>query len=255
MNESRAIIERVSRINARYQYIELAVDDRALRAIKPGESLLVHLSDPDEAREQWDPYLREQWWPAGVTNKNLLLIERPLDPRYRPQQVISILGPVGKPYRFRKSLRNVLLIAYDCEPLPLTAMIRAVLANQVSVTLVLLGRALQYATDHLPELVEVVRGDEIGVQWPEMVMTFGWADQVFVAVAQDDEPSRFAEVLRVARETRVEVPRNYIFGVFQPTLPCGIGACSACMLRMGKELVPACTHGPAFDLTQVKLPG
>jgi len=255
MNESRAIIERVRRINNHYQYVELAVDDPALRAIKPGESLLVHLSDPDEAQEQWDPYLREQWWPAGVTNKNLLLIERPIDARYRPQQVISVLGPVGQPYRFRKSLRNVLLIAYDCEPIPLTAMIRAVLNSNVSVTVVLLGRALEYNTDHLPELVEIVRGEKLGVSWPEMVMTLGWADQIFVAVAQDDEMGRFAEVLRAAKEKRVEVPKNYIFGVFQPGLPCGVGACSACMLRINNQIVPACTDGPAFDLTQVKLPG
>ncbi|MCA9912472.1 MAG: hypothetical protein KC496_03960, partial [Anaerolineae bacterium] len=225
MNESRAIVERVSRINAHYQHVELAVDDPALRAIKPGESLLVHLGDPDEEREQWDPYLREQWWPAGVTNKNLLLIERPLDSRYRPQQVISVLGPVGQPYRFRKSLRNVLLIAYDTEPIPLTCMIRALLNNDISVTLVLLGRALQYDTNHLPELVEVIHGDEIGVSWPEMVMTLGWADQIFVAAAQDDELLHFAEVLRVTKEMRIEVPKNYIFGVFQPTLPCGVGAC------------------------------
>ncbi|MDQ7036383.1 MAG: hypothetical protein Q9P01_16590 [Anaerolineae bacterium] len=60
MNESRAIIERIRRINADYQYIELAVDDAAIKKIKPGESLLVRLADPDTTVTYWDPYIREQ---------------------------------------------------------------------------------------------------------------------------------------------------------------------------------------------------
>ena len=85
-------------------------------------------------------------------------------------------------------------------------------------------------------------------------MTLGWADQIFVVAHQDDELLRFGEVMRMVKERRNDIPESYIFGVFQPLLPCGIGACSACLLKVGKDLVPACTKGPTFDLTQVKLP-
>ena len=253
MNESRAIIERIRRINAQYQYIELAVDDAAIQKIKPGESLLVRLVDPDATITNWDPYLREQWWPVGFVNDNVILIERPFDHRYQPQQIVSVLGPVGQAYRFRKSLRNVLLVAYNTPPTPLTIMISQLLNNKVSVTIVLLGSARDYQTDHLPPEVEVQRGDD-DLDWQDMVMTLGWADQIFVVVGQDDERVRFQEVLVKVKERRIDVPKNYIFGVFQPLLPCGTGACTACLLNIGSDLVPVCTKGPSFDLTSVKLP-
>ena len=99
----------------------------------------------------------------------------------------------------------------------------------------------------------MVHGDD-GLNWQDMVMTLGWADQIFVVAKQDDELMRFAEVFRIVQDKRIDIPQNYIFGVFQPLLPCGIGACSACMLRVDGDLVPICTKGPAFDLTRVKLP-
>lgn len=253
MNESRAIIQRVGKRNKQAQYVDIAVQDEALFSIHPGESLLVRFTSDDPENDDWHPYLREQWWVQGFTKDGLLRVELPVSHRYQPQQVISILGPVGLPYRFRKSLRNVLLIAYDTHPTPLTAMISQLLGNNISVTLVLLGVARQYETPHLPAEIEVIRGED-GLNWQDMVMTLGWADQIFVVAAQDDELMRFAEVYRLVQEKRIDIPKNYIFGVFQPLLPCGVGACAACMLRVDGDLIPACSKGPAFDLTRVKLP-
>lgn len=254
MKITRAIIERVRNVNTGYMHLELASVDPVLQKIKPGQSLLVRLVDADPAVESWDPYLPEQWWPIGVTGSKNLVVERPYDASIKPQQDVLILGPVGQPYRFRKSLRNVLLVAYDTEPTPLTIMTTWLLANQVAITLVLLGSARQYDTAHLPEEVEVIRGDD-AMEWDDMVMTLGWADQVFVVVGQDDELMRFGEVYRIIRERRNEIAKNYLFGVFQPPLPCGVGGCSACLLKMKQGQKFACTDGPAFDLSTVRLPG
>lgn len=254
MNESRAYIERIRRINADYQYIEVAIEDEALHKIKPGQSLLARPIDPDnEHLEHWYPYLREQWWLAGFTKSGLLLVERPYSSQYRPQMQYSVIGPIGQPYRFRKSLRNVLLIAYDTPPIPLTIMIGQLLHNKISVTLVLLGEATQYSTDHLSPEVEVVHGTS-ELEWAEQVMTLGWADQIFVVVKQDDELERFGRFYNRVVELRTDIPKNYVFGVFQPLLPCGVGACSACLVRVDKDLVPTCTKGPTFDMTLVKFP-
>lgn len=255
MNDSKAIIQRIRRINPGYQYLDLAIDDPTLKKIKPGQSLLARLMAADEADEpeSWHPYLREQWWPVGYTKEGVLMIERPYSPRYTPGTAVQLLGPVGKPYRFRKSLRNVLLIAYDSVPTPLTIMTSLLLQNRISVTLVLLGMARDYTTDHLPPEIEVVRGEKT-LDWPDMVMTLGWADQVFITVRPDDELFRFAEVLRIVEEKRTALPEKYIFGVFQPVQPCGVGACSACLVRVKKSLEPVCMKGPAFDLTEVRLP-
>ena len=56
MNESRAIIERIRRINADYQYIELAVDDAAIKKIKPGESALMRRIRSIIARDSFIGY-------------------------------------------------------------------------------------------------------------------------------------------------------------------------------------------------------
>lgn len=252
MKDTQAYIERIRQLNADYQQLELSAVDASLHHLKPGQSLLARLTERDAEVERWDPYLRQRWWPVGVTAQGMLLIERPAHLRYEPQQFVELLGPIGQPYRFRKSLRNVLLIAYDTPPTPLAIMIPLLLRNQISITLVLLGDATRYQTGHLPPEIEVVRGNR-ELEWPDMVMTLGWADQVFVAVNPDDELNRFAEVLRLIESRRTDIPQNYLFGVFQPTLACGTGACQACTLRLQAGAKLACTDGPAFDLKQVVL--
>lgn len=244
MQETQAIIQRVRRINEQYQHLDVAIEP-ALSDMKAGQSLLVRVND------KWEPYLREQWWPVSYS-KELLVIERPMEVKYEPGQLLNVLGPIGGPYLFRRTLRHVLLIAYDTPPTPLLGMLPVLLANQTSVTLALLGTAAAYKTQHLPPQVEVMHGDA-SLEWPDRVMTVGLADQVFAVAHTDDEMLRFGRLLALFKELRAEVQKYYIFGVFRPVLPCGAGACQACMIpvRQGVKLV--CLDGPAFDLTQVSL--
>ncbi len=244
MKQTQVIIERIRRVNNHYQRLDLAVDESLLR-IKPGQSLLARLTSA------WNPYLRDQWWPVGIS-PGILSVERPNEEVYAPGQIIQVLGLVGQPFRFRRTLRNVLLIAYDTAPTPLLMTIPWLLGNQISVTLVLLGTATRYETQHLPPEIEVVHGDD-EFNWPNQVMTVGWADQVFVTVSQEDELQHFQTVYARFKERRNEIPKNYLFGVFQPLLTCGAGACHTCMLQMSGGMVLACTEGPAFDLTQIIL--
>jgi hypothetical protein len=247
MDETEAIIERTTQVNQGFQHLELAIDQSLRKKIKPGHSLLVRAED-----QEWHPYLREQWWPVSV-NRNKLVVERPIGKRYDAGALVNIIGPVGQPYRFRRTLRNVMLLAYDTSPTPLLMTIPWLLGNSIGVTLVLVGSAREYATQHLNPEVEIIHGEE-DVTWAEQVMTIGWADQVFAAVGEDDSLGQFKEVLERFRELRADVPRNYLFGVFQPVICCGTGACLSCMLQMRKGTQLICTDGPAFDLTQVVVP-
>lgn len=246
MRETKAIIERVSRLNEHYQRLHLATEDY-LNDIKPGQTVLARLTD------RWDPYLREQWWPVDIA-PNRLIVERPGSIRYEPGQSASLLGLVGQPFRYRRTLRNVLLLADDTSPTPLVMSMNWLLSNHVSVTLVLSGRATLYPTQHLPPEIEVQHADE-ALSWPNRVMTVGWADQVFVVVRPDNELERFERIWTLFRELRAEIPKSYLFGVFQPVQPCGIGACQVCLTQLrGGESSLACTQGPAVDLTQVPFP-
>ncbi|MGB1285861.1 MAG: hypothetical protein ACPG7F_04945 [Aggregatilineales bacterium] len=254
MIESTAILERVRRINADYQSLELAVTEPAFLSMKPGQSLLARAIDKNPEIEYWDPYLREQWWRSGTTtDDNLLRVERPAHLVYEPGQLFSLMGPVGQPYRFRRNLRNVLLVAYNTEPTPLVIMAPLLKKNGINTTLVLLGIAREYDTAHLPAEIEIIRGDD-KLEWDNKVMTLGWADQIFVVVGHGDELQRFAEVAAMIRDKRHDVPAAVLFGVFQPILPCGTGACAACTVRTKDGLKLTCVDGPAFDLMSVKLP-
>lgn len=251
MNETQAFVERIRRVNRDYQQLELAVDI-SLTNMRAGQAVLARHIDKDYELEHWDPYLRELWFPVEILTGNKILVERPAKTQYIPGQLFSLLGPVGQPFRFRRSLRNILLMVYHTPPSSLLMMLKPLLANDISVTMVLMGTAKDYDTQHLPEEVEIVRAEE-DLSWPDMVMTLGWADQVFVLVGQGDELSYFGQVMKLVQERRNDIPQNYIFGVFQNVLPCGVGACYACMLNTKEGTKLQCLDGPAFDLTTLRL--
>lgn len=242
MKEASTIIERIRQVSETHQHLDLAVEPW-LAEIKPGQSILARTINT------WDPYLREQWYPV-TTSKTILTIERPLTTTYTPGQIVDVLGVIGKPYRFRKTLRNVLLLAYNAEPTPLLLMIDMLLKNRVSVTLVLLGDAADYGTTHLPPEVEILKGDH-EMNWTNRVTTIGWADQVFAVVPQADEPGHFRRLYELFTQLRADIPHGHLWGVYRPPLPCGIGACSSCLVRVKGEFHAACTEGPAFDLAAV----
>jgi NAD(P)H-flavin reductase len=243
MKVTEAIIERLRAVNSTHQHLHLAVDE-SLMAIKPGQFLLARVGD------RWDPYLRVTWYPVDVQD-NKLVVERPLDEKYDLGQTVSIVGVAGDHFRFRKGVRNILLIAYDCAPTPMLMILPWLLRNNIAATLVLLGEATKYETQHLPPEIEVIEGDS-ELNWPDQVMSVGWADQIFVCVAQDDESYRFARVLARIKERRSEVPKNYLFGIYQG-FGCGIGMCDVCAVRTEDGVKLACMKGPSFDLTLVKL--
>jgi len=251
MNETQAFVERIRRVNRDYQQLELAVDI-SLTNIRAGQSVLAHRIEKDYEIQNWEPYLRELWFPVDILTGNKIVVERPAKVQYIPGQLFSLLGPVGQPFRFRRSLRNILLVVHNTPPSALLMMLKPLLSNQVSVTMVLMGTAKDYDTQHLPEEIEIIRAED-DLTWPDMVMTLGWADQVFVLVGQGDELSYFRQIMELVRERRNDIPQNYIFGVFQNALPCGVGACYACMLKMNDDTKLQCIDGPAFDLTTVRL--
>ncbi len=251
MKETQAYIERVKRVNRDSQRLELAVD-RSLSSLLAGQALLVRRIEKDYESEHWDPYLRELWFPVEVQTSNIVVVEQPAKAQFVPGQLLSIIGPVGRPFRFRRKLRNILLIAYQTTPAALLMMLPSLLTKQVSITMILMGTARQYDTNHLPEELEIVRADD-NMTWPDMVMTLGWADQVFAIVGQGSELHYFGEIMKLIRQRRNDVPANYIFGVMQRPLPCGVGACHACILKLRGEQKLQCVDGPAFDLTTLRL--
>src|SRR5690606_21407025 len=151
MRETQAIIERVRRISADLQQIDLSTDP-SLSQLQPGHSLFAHLLE----NTQFTPYLREQWFPIAVGAARVV-VELPPQQRYHPGQVVSLLTPVGRPIPLRANVQRVLLIAHDTLPTPFILLTQQLIANQVAVTLVLSGTALRYPLELLPPEIEVVQ--------------------------------------------------------------------------------------------------
>src|SRR5262245_19887296 len=239
MQEAQAIIERVRRVSAAIQRLDLAVD-RSHQSASPGQLFLVRPT------QSLDPYLREPWTPVQRSESHIV-VERPIGPAYTAGQVIDLLGPIGKPMPLRETVHTLLLIANEATPASLLFLAHTALAKGTAVTLALIGASLHYPLDALPAEIEVIRGDDHG-QWPNQPETLRWAEQIFVVAPPPFDIPYYTQLLQAIREVRVEVTPQHVFGLFQPPMPCGVGACQACLVRRSGEEVPACLEGPAFDL-------
>lgn len=101
---------------------------------------------------------------------------------------------------------------------------------------------------HLPVQVEARAViDEAG--WIEQLrQTVQWADQICAGIPS----SRYGELLRIVRETRFRVDRNFVQILVRADLVCGVGACLVCTVpTAGGGLTRACVHGPVFDLVDL----
>lgn len=246
MRETQAIVERIRRVTADLQQIELSVDP-ALDQIQPGQSVLAcPVENPG-----WTPYLREQWIPVQVRSGHLV-IERSGGGVYAPGEVVSLLSPVGRPIPLRPHLQHMLLIA-QAPPTPLALLARKLIAGGVAVTLVLGETATRYPLELLPPEVEILRGDT-DWKWPDQVETIEWADQVIALAPPLSHIETYDTLYNTVNQLRHQaVPDNFVCGLFYERLACGTGACLACQIPGRDGALLACTDGPAIDLKRVAL--
>ena len=245
MQESEAIIERVWQVGPGVHRLEVAVEP-ALADLKPGQSLLAHTGDG------WEPYLRDHWIPVGV-EPGLLTIEISSDIHYSPGQIVSLLGPVGEEFPWiAGGSKHLLLIAQDTPATPLMMLAQQAIENMAEVALVLLGTSSEYPYAGIPAAVEVVTG-EADNSWPDDVVMIEWAHQIFAAVGDSFWHDQMSSLFHKVSGVKKKVAVNTLYGVFTLPLPCGTGACGACMIRCKTTAKLTCTQGPALDLTEVQL--
>ncbi|HRE47313.1 MAG TPA: hypothetical protein PLD47_06260 [Aggregatilineales bacterium] len=248
MNEAQAIIERVRRIAPTLQRLEVATD-KTHRLIGAGQLLLARLTD------SFDPYLRTPWLPIGRGSNGTLIIERPTHHLYAPGQIVSLLGPVGKALPIGDTVRALLLIAYETTPAALLMAAAQVIERGGAVALALIGRAAAYPVEALPPEIEIIRAAD-DVRWTERDRMITWAEQIIAVAPPVYDLPAYTRLFDHVKRIRIEPAADYLYGVFHHAMPCGVGACQACLvgLKGGREAL-ACVDGPAFDLTDVRLEG
>lgn len=245
MRDAQVIIERVRRSSSTVQQLELAVE-LSHRTVQPGQLFLARVT------ESLDPYLREPWTPIRKKG-TVVTIERPIGVSFQPGQIISLLGPFGRPIPLRETTRTLLLIAYDATPAALLMLAEQALENRISVTLALVGSARHYPLDALPPEIEIVRGDDKS-KLPTEKDYLKWADQIVAVAPPPGDLVRYRHLHDAIRSVKTEVPPGYATVLVQPPMPCGVGACQACLVRCHKGERLACVDGPAFDLPDISLP-
>jgi NAD(P)H-flavin reductase len=245
MRETQAIIERVRRVSADLQHLELSVDS-SLGQLQPGQSVFAYLSDSTN----WESYLREQWVPVSI-QPGRLIVEITNGRFYAPGQIVSLLAPLGKPIPLRPGLRQLLMVAQDATPTPLVWLAQNAVHAGIAVTLVLGESALRYPLELLPSEVEILRSDT-DWKWPDQVETLNWADQVIALAPSYAQAEVYASLFQTISQLRQQaVPDGAVFGLFYHRLACGTGACQVCQVSCQEGDWLACTDGPAFDLKNV----
>ncbi|NLX10450.1 MAG: hypothetical protein GXY36_12405 [Chloroflexi bacterium] len=245
MRETQAIIERVRRLSADLQQLELSIDP-ALSQLQPGQSVFAWVLENNTC----SAYLREQWIPIAVQASTLVVELRPQQV-YAPGQVVSLLAPVGRPVPLRAGLSRLLLIAEDEAPTPFLLLARRAVTAGIAVTLVLGGSATRYPLEQFPAEVEILRSDTEW-KWPDQVETLNWADQVLVLAPPQAQNETYGSLYSTIGQLRHhDIPEGFVSGLYYQRLACGTGACQSCQVPGRGSDFLTCTHGPALDLKDI----
>jgi dihydroorotate dehydrogenase electron transfer subunit len=165
---------------------------------------------------------------------------------------VDILGPLGRGWVIRPTVRALLLLAEDAYIPALTLLAQVALEQELSVTLVSQSRSEQevYPPALLPPEVEyhIVSNSGRAALHEELLNVVGsylnWADALYCAVSAETLVALYARFGRVRS-------RQFGQGVLLHPLVCGSGACLACSVETSKGQKLVCRDGPVFDLQEI----
>ncbi|MCB0192269.1 MAG: hypothetical protein KDJ65_10035 [Anaerolineae bacterium] len=229
-------------------------DPNESMSLQSGQFLLLRCADA------FTCYLCRPIFPQPETNHDFTLLIRP-DPDpglawLATRQVndkLDVIGPFGQGFDLPNGVQNLLLVSDSQDMAPLPALMTQAVAMGLSVTMALGGRRATtlYPVAALPPVVEfqaATLDGSLGHHGPITDLLpdlLRWADRV-CAVGS----THLYQTLRIqAEQIRFSLPADFAFGlVTDVPLPCGVGACLACVRHTQAGLRLACIDGPVFDL-------
>jgi dihydroorotate dehydrogenase electron transfer subunit len=220
------------------------------QAALPGQYCMVRCCHP----QAHDPLLRRPFFIHGVQRAqglcSLLVNVRGRGTRWLAQQALGseldILGPLGRGWQIRPTVRNLLLLGAEPQIAALTLLAQVALAQELAVTLLCLSPSDDeaYPPALLPEEVEyhVVTGDLLA----EVEGYLNWADAACCSLPRDTLLACYHRYERMRR-------RHFAQGVLLQPLVCGSGICLTCNVetRTGQHLI--CRDGPVFAVRDIAL--
>lgn len=216
----------------------------------------------------WSPYLRRTLFPAGIEEHVLAFWGEPGSDdglRFLAQQplgaALDLVGPLGRGFRITAQERRLLLVAQQPHVSALLCAIGPHLENQGSVGLFLQAASADslLPPGALPPAVEYYTAIDDGpagspALQEALAPALEWADLVCAAGSWG-----FLRWLkRLVASARLDMGPLYHRGGFAQALapvplPCGAGACLACLVDSGRGWHRACVRGPVFDLVDFAL--
>lgn len=227
-----------------------------------GRFFLARCTDGDESTRAWDPYLRQPLFPvareprAEATLWTFLVQGAPsaatrwLESR-RPGDSVNLLGPFGNGFGAHPQQR-ALLLAADAHLAPLLfPLIHPHLDAGGRITLLLrvvpAAPRVESLVQRLPFSVET-HAEAPAAFAPALASLLPWADRLCLCLIDND----YAQMARDARAARLRLEEGFAQALTLPPLPCGVGACLACLVPLANGgFTRACIHGPVFDLTRL----
>ena len=188
---------------------------------------------------------------------------------------VNLIGPIGRGYQVDGASRRLLLVASTTHLPPLLPLVdegavpdthkapgRRSPASEVQVpersaALLLFGSSaadIRAVIDLLPSELEVhvanaAESDGAERLTPEFFADLArWADCICIA----SDPSTYPALAQVVREVRVSPRGGFAQALVVPPMPCGVGACQGCAVRVAGGIKLACTDGPVFDLLELE---
>lgn len=173
------------------------------------------------------------------------------------ETAVDLMGPFGKGFVVHPQQQRLLLVAEAAHVAAPLALIGPHLGRGGSVGLLLQGatQAELLPASALPPAVEYYSATADGSaghhgHLDELLPTFlVWADLVCGA----GSAPFLGRLKRAIHAVRVAAGAGFAQVVAPVSLPCGIGACLACLVDTGRGWHRACQRGPVFDLVELAL--
>jgi dihydroorotate dehydrogenase electron transfer subunit len=195
-----------------------------------------------------------------------LLVPQGDDPGHRwlaarnPGDSVDLLGPAGNGFAVNASQRALLLVADQSRAPLLMPLIHPILDHGGRIALLI--RTPENARPSAIPLETLLQGLPLAVEArAEPARAFGnaladlaaWSDHICLSLESSD-PATYSELLHTLCTTRVRLDPGFVEVLWPGMLPCGVGACLACLVPLaGGGFTRACVHGPVLDLTRLAL--
>lgn len=160
----------------------------------------------------------------------------PVSVTWKPGDVLSLRGPLGRGFTLPMAARKIGLVAFDDVPARLRGLIRPLLKQGALVVLV-----ADSVANGLPDDVEVQ-------PLSALEEVFRWADFLAFDVGRENLPGLRERLAGWSHASALSGAQILI----RTQMPCGgVAECGVCAVTAKSGWIMACKDGPVFDLREI----